>query len=694
MGEATIKFNNQLDQIDTKRKKIDGSLNKIQDHLLEDIEIAENDETDIKKGLSGFKLFGTNNQIDSNSSKEDIKKVFNSGVGVKSNRVHDVNPPTGSAPPTTSSAVQKTEEINTEDPTNQQRLRLAGLTEKQMNQHNIFVDLGDNKIGFYSKGFGAGDERSGVITIDKNGKVEGAETLGGGWNPADSAQKDLMKQAFDKRDELIREKFGDYNKYKEFESIRAKVDDLLSHQDVSESNRQALETLKKSMESPDKTKISNILAEGKKIVEANSERLLEIHKNEASASEPTINDISNLDQSITDKTNEVNKLDPADKQDLNTEKTKFDNYMKALKNSSLPEEQKNSYESANKFINGKETPQDKSLLAELKWQNARFASIQDNNFKTALETQKKEQEQKVNKQTPASAQESPVNNDVQKNSSTQETKSLDSSSQTEEKKKDSEIHTVEVDDIKVDFNKGLNIDKDSNINGQSFIYSANKLYIKQGDYYLSIDQSDVKQYLKHDHHLFPVKARASISNMEIAKSDDGVVFEKDGDAFVPMKKVTDGPLKGAYVTDDNSLKVHNYIHHGKEVFYQAGFAGGYDNKVFSGSLDPALQKVKFGGNEYRLKTNYDSISLRNQGTLDLEAVVANNLEETEKIPKEIRDYQDAHKKMYDIYSKSKNDNLKKSFGDIISADGELDYGQLQVFSAYLESRRLTMDINN
>jgi hypothetical protein len=50
--------------------------------------------------------------------------------------------------------------------------------------------------------------------------------------------------------------------------------------------------------------------------------------------------------------------------------------------------------------------------------------------------------------------------------------------------------------------------------------------------------------------------------------------------------------------------------------------------------------------------------------------------------------------MYDIYSKSKNDNLKKSFGDIISADGELDYGQLQVFSAYLESRRLTMDINN
>jgi hypothetical protein len=688
MGEATIKFNNQLDQIDTKRKKIDGSLNKIQDHLLEDIEIAENDETDIKKGLSGFKLFGTNNQIDSNSSKEDIKKVFNSGVGVKSNRVHDVNPPTGSAPPTTSSAVQKTEEINTEDPTNQQRLRLAGLTEKQMNQHNIFVDLGDNKIGFYSKGFGAGDERSGVITIDKNGKVEGAETLGGGWNPADSAQKDLMKQAFDKRDELIREKFGDYNKYKEFESIRAKVDDLLSHQDVSESNRQALETLKKSMESPDKTKISNILAEGKKIVEANSERLLEIHKNEASASEPTINDISNLDQSITDKTNEVNKLDPADKQDLNAEKTKFDNYMKALQKSSLPEAQKKSYESANKFINGKETPQDKSLLAELKWQNARFASIQDAKFKSALENQIKEQEQKqkANKQTPASAQESPVNNDVQKNSSTQETKSLDSSSQTEEKKKDSEIHTVEVDDIKVDFNKGLKIDQDSKKNDLSVPKIANKLYIKQGDYYSSIDPSDDKQYLRYNDHLFPVKARASISNMEIAKSDDGVVFEKDGDAFVPMQVVKDSPLKGAYVTQDHKLQVHNYIRDGKEVFNQAGFAGGYDNKVFSGSLDPALQKVKFGGNEYRLKTNYDNRVLKNQGILNLEAVIANNLADTEKIPKEIKDYQDAHKKMYDIYSKSKNDNLKKSFGDIISADGELDYQKLQVFSESLKSQ--------
>jgi len=145
-------------------------------------------------------------------------------------------------------------------------------------------------------------------------------------------------------------------------------------------------------------------------------------------------------------------------------------------------------------------------------------------------------------------------------------------------------------------------------------------------------------------------------------------------------------LKGAYVTQDHKLQVHNYIRDGKEVFNQAGFAGGYDNKVFSGSLDPALQKVKFGGNEYRLKTNYDNRVLKNQGILNLEAVIANNLADTEKIPKEIKDYQDAHKKMYDIYSKSKNDNLKKSFGDIISADGELDYQKLQVFSESLKSQ--------
>ncbi|MEY3369896.1 MAG: hypothetical protein RLZZ361_566, partial [Cyanobacteriota bacterium] len=126
--------------------------------------------------------------------------------------------------------------INTQDPSNRIRLEAAGLLASQMdNPDNVFVNLGEKDgrttYGYYSKGFGPNDERTGVIDINKDNKIEGS--LGLGWRKPSPEQSQALKKAFTHLQDDIKTRFnGSNDEFRQYQKKVSEIDDLLARQDI------------------------------------------------------------------------------------------------------------------------------------------------------------------------------------------------------------------------------------------------------------------------------------------------------------------------------------------------------------------------------------------------------------------------------------------------------------------------------
>ena len=391
MGDSAtsaIGFSTREDQIQRIRSQVDSNKDG-------QIDVSELDSTKLesaRSAIQGYKLPGatgapgaTGTAITDNSTAPDVARAFNTGVGVVSNR--PITPsPTGTSGATGASGASGATEMNIGDASNSQRLRAAGLTEGQLyNSQNIFVHLGQkngqDQYGFYSKGFGEGDERTGVVTVGADGQI--SSSLGAGWSAASGAQKTQLEEAFTAREKLVKEKFdGKFEDYKEFETARAQVDDLLARGDITSEERTSLTSLKTDMDShlsdPSQTNPTQILSSAETLLGQHSKTLQEIRQAEAAGKVADSTDISseaNLNEALKNKTNEVNKLTDAEKTAYAEALEKFNKNLASLGNSPHPTAE--SFRKAGEYFKKENLPQDKQTLGELKWQNARFERMKN-----------------------------------------------------------------------------------------------------------------------------------------------------------------------------------------------------------------------------------------------------------------------------------------------------------------------------
>ena len=383
MGDATINFRfDQEDRVQRARTKIDTN----QDHIVSDAELASNpsEKQNLDTLLPGAKLPLTS------STTPTTQEYLKSGSGVVSNRSLFSIPHKDAGADIT--------EMNIGDASNSQRLRAAGLTEAQLyNSQNIFVHLGQqngkDQYGFYSKGFGDGDERAGVVTVGADGKI--SSSLGAGWSAADPTKQAELKAAFDARAKLVTQKFqGDFQAYKQFETARAQVDDLLARGDVIGDVRKNLTSLKTDMANTSTTDFnaSSLQTRANALLNTHSATLQQIRQAEAAgkvADGANTGMEANLDTALKDKTNEVNTITAEQKTAYLSELDAYNNKLNGLKSSNDPKIK--AFLDAQKHLESKKANPDKTTLAELKWQNARFDRMikDDQAFKTAVEAKTK-----------------------------------------------------------------------------------------------------------------------------------------------------------------------------------------------------------------------------------------------------------------------------------------------------------------
>jgi hypothetical protein len=123
---------------------------------------------------------------------------------------------------------------------------------------NTFFEIkkadGTSQIGFYSSGHGAGDERSGVIEVGKDGKV----TLAGGvWKPADKALTDKMKEVHALREKEIKDNYGGAENYKAAQRLLADIGDLKASGVLTEEQTKNLDAMNKALSPTGETKLAD-----------------------------------------------------------------------------------------------------------------------------------------------------------------------------------------------------------------------------------------------------------------------------------------------------------------------------------------------------------------------------------------------------------------------------------------------------
>jgi hypothetical protein len=315
----------------------------------------------------------------------DKLEKYSDGTGVVSNR----NPFNGSVNPKNND----NSEMNTGDFSNYSRLKAAGLTDGQLNSsHNIFVHLGQDvkgqdQYGFYSPGFGKGDERAGVVTVGADGKIN--SSLGAGWGTASPDQQQVLKKAYEARETLINDKFGgDFKNYSKFEEARSQVDDLLARGDIEGEDRKKLAELKNKMD-PSATGFNHtqVTQSAEDLLKTHKPMLLDIQKKEASGilGESFKADKDDINTKLTEATNNINKLDSTD--DFTNKLNSFQDELKGLEHSSDPEVK--AFLAANKYLQGVKSNPDKSSLAELEWQSTRLENkLKDSSFSKLVSNEK------------------------------------------------------------------------------------------------------------------------------------------------------------------------------------------------------------------------------------------------------------------------------------------------------------------
>jgi hypothetical protein len=385
MADLTINFSFETeDRISNYRRLAD----KNNDGLVTVDEVENKELVNANLALNGVTLPGINGlagvKVVENTSAADVSSGLGFGTGVVSNR----------SLPSTSRSLQEVQssEMNTGDASNFIRLRAAGLTQKQLtNEKNIFVHLGQNQdgkdqYGFYSTGYGVGDERAGVVTVGDDGKIS-SKSLGAHWDHASQDQKKVLKDAYEARETLINQKFaGKFDNYSKFEKARSQVDDLLARGDIVYEDRKKLAELKNKMD-PSATGFNHtqVTQSAEPLLTAHQSKLTDIQKKEASG---ILGDSFNADKDdintkLTEATNNINKLDS--NEDFTNKLNSFQDKLKGLEHSSDPEVK--AFLAANKYLQGVKSNPDKSSLAELEWQNARFERMmkEDQAFKAEVE---------------------------------------------------------------------------------------------------------------------------------------------------------------------------------------------------------------------------------------------------------------------------------------------------------------------
>lgn len=125
---------------------------------------------------------------------------------------------------------------------------LDGQLNSTKNTFGTFKEGDKSYMGFYSEGFGKGDERSGVVEIDANGKpkTEGNLGAGEGWKPASAEQKAMLAKAHDARaSELKKLGNGDVNaglaKLNQIQELQGRIDNLQTwaHSEANKSGANA-----------------------------------------------------------------------------------------------------------------------------------------------------------------------------------------------------------------------------------------------------------------------------------------------------------------------------------------------------------------------------------------------------------------------------------------------------------------------
>jgi hypothetical protein len=392
MGDPTISFRfDTEDKVSRYRKAADSD----KDGVVTQTEVSSGDQqaSQARNALNGVTLPGTTGAAgvkvnDKTTAAADVSSGLGQGTGVVSNRSLF---PTGSGP----NLVQSSE-MNTGDASNYTRLRAAGLTEKQLNSgQNIFVHLGQDKdgkdkYGFYSSGYGVGDERTGVVTVGEDGNI--SSSLGAGWGTASEEQKQVLKNSYEAREKLIKDKFGDkFENYSKFEKTRSQVDDLLARSDIQGSDRTQLADLKKKMDPSNKEfNHSDVTSEATAMLNKHSAKLQEIRRAEAAGkvAEGTNTDTEgNLYTALKTQTDKVNALDDSGKKEFNTEYEKLQDKLKNLGSSN--DEKVKAFLNANNYLKTVANGPNKHSLAEVKWQNARFERMmKDPAFKAEVERNK------------------------------------------------------------------------------------------------------------------------------------------------------------------------------------------------------------------------------------------------------------------------------------------------------------------
>jgi hypothetical protein len=373
MGDPTISFRfDTEDKVNRFRKAADSN----NDGVVKENEVSS-DATQAqpaRNALNRVTLPGTTGAtgvtVDGNTTAADVSSGLGQGTGVVSNRsLFSI--------PNGPNHVQSSE-MNIGDASNYTRLRAAGLTEGQLNSSkNIFMHLGQDssgkeQYGFYSKGFGEGDERTGVVTVGKDGKI--SSSLGAGWSPATKDQQQVLNDAYEAREQLIKDKFSSkFENYSKFEKARSQVDDLLARSDIQGNARKDLVALKKKMDPSDSVFDHNsVTREATALLNNYSNKLTDIQKKEAEGKVDNPNDSdteATLDTKLKNQTNKVNALDANGKTEFNTEYEKLQDKLKNLGSSN--DEKVQAFKKASDYLKSVKEP-DKTSLAEVKWQNARF----------------------------------------------------------------------------------------------------------------------------------------------------------------------------------------------------------------------------------------------------------------------------------------------------------------------------------
>lgn len=115
---------------------------------------------------------------------------------------------------------------------------LDGQLDSDKNTFSTFTgEDGEKYLGFYSEGYGEGDERSGIIKLSE---LEGKNLGADGWSAASDDQKAMLKSAHNARKEEIA-KFGGVDGYNQAEKVRETVARLQAHStEISEDGKHTL----------------------------------------------------------------------------------------------------------------------------------------------------------------------------------------------------------------------------------------------------------------------------------------------------------------------------------------------------------------------------------------------------------------------------------------------------------------------